>query len=215
MVIFAVDLKNITIMKKIFTTLFIVLGLYGVASAQVKEKGDTEFGVTLGLNTSYVSAYDGESTDATEGLNVGVAGDFYFSNRWSLKVKALYDQKGWGNGFITDDQGNELDGVDFKLNYITIPVLANWHFGMHRNWYLDFGPYVGILTSAKAGGYDVKDSFATTDVGFRVDLGVKFPISDRAKFFIEIGGQGGGTNVFKDGSTVQNETSSLNVGVNF
>jgi len=202
-------------MKKIFTTLFIVLSLYGVSKAQVKEKGDTEFGVTLGLNTSYVSAYDGESTDATAGLNVGVAGDFYFSNRWSIKAKVLYDQKGWGNGFITDDQGNELDGVDFKLNYITVPVMANWHFGMHRNWYLDFGPYVGFLTSAKAGGYDVKDSFATTDVGFRVDLGVKFPISDQAKFFIEIGGQGAFTNVFTDGPTVQNETSSLNIGVNF
>ena len=203
-------------MKKIFTTLFIVLGFYGVASAQVKEKGDTEFGITAGLNTAYVTTGNsGENTDATTGFNAGVSGDFYFSNRWSLKVKVLYDEKGWGNGFITDDQGNELDGVDFKLNYITIPVMANWHFGMHRNWYLDFGPYVGILTSAKAGGFDVKDSFATTDVGFRIDLGVKFPISDRAKFFIEIGGQGGGTNIFKDGSSVQNETSSLNVGVNF
>ena len=203
-------------MKKIFTTLFIVLGLYGIASAQVKEKGDTEFGITVGLNTSYVSDnFSGENTDATAGFNAGVSGDFYFSNRWSLKVKALYEQKGWGNGFITDDQGNALDGVDFKLNYITIPVLANWHFGMHRNWYLDFGPYVGILTSAKAGGFDVKDSFNTTDVGFRVDLGVKFPIADRTKLFIEIGGQGGGTNIFKEGTSVQNETSSLNVGLNF
>ena len=203
-------------MKKIITTLFIVLGFYGIASAQVKEKGDTEFGVEVGLNNSYVTTGNGyQNTNSTTGFNAGVSGDFYFSNRWSIKVKALYDEKGWGNGFITDNSGNEIDGVDFKLNYITIPVMANWHFGMHRNWYLDFGPYVGILTSAKAAGYDLKDSFNTTDVGFRIDLGVKFPISDRAKFFIEIGGQGGGTNIFKDGASVQNETSSLNVGVNF
>jgi len=203
-------------MKKIFTTLFILLGFYGIASAQVKEKGDTEFGIEAGLNTSYVSdGYSGQNTDATSGFNAGVSGDFYFSNRWSLKIKALYEQKGWGNGYITDDNGNEIDGVDFKLNYITIPVLANWHFGVQRNWYLDFGPYVGILTSANAGGFDVKDSFNTTDIGFRIDLGFKFPISNRAKFFVEIGGQGGGTNIFKDGTSVQNETSSLNVGVNF
>ena len=161
-------------MKKIITTLFIVLGFYGIASAQVKEKGDTEFGVEVGLNNSYVTTGNGyQNTNSTTGFNAGVSGDFYFSNRWSIKVKALYDEKGWGNGFI------------------------------------------GILTSAKAAGYDLKDSFNTTDVGFRIDLGVKFPISDRAKFFIEIGGQGGGTNIFKDGASVQNETSSLNVGVNF
>lgn len=205
-------------MKKIFTTLLIVLGFYSITSAQIKEKGDTEFGIEAGLNTSYVSSGDGyQNTDATVGFNAGVSGDFYFSNKWSLKVKVLYDQKGWGNGFVTYNDGTETDGIDFKLNYITIPVLANWHFGRRRNWYLDFGPYVGILTSAKGGGQDFKDSFNTTDVGFRVDLGVKVPISDKAKFFVEIGGQGGGTDIFKesDGSSILNETSSLNIGINF
>lgn len=206
-------------MKKIIITVFIALGFYGAASAQVKEKGDTEYGITVGLNTAYVTdGNSGENTDATTGFNAGVSGDFYFSNRWSLKVKVLYDQKGWGNGFITNDNdGTEIDGVDYKLNYISIPVLANWHFGRQRNWYLDFGPYVGILTSATADGQDFKDAFNSTDVGFRIDLGVKFPVSPTAKFFIEIGGQGGATNIFKDsgGSSIQNETSSLNVGVNF
>jgi len=202
-------------MKKIFTTLFIVLGIYGVASAQVKEKGDTEFGFDVGLNTSYITAGSGyQSTSATTGLNAGVSGDFYFSNRWSLKVRALYDQKGWNNGiFILDNNGSQ----DYKLNYITIPVAANWHFGMHRNWYLDFGPYLGILTSATNGGQDFKDEVNTVDAGLRVDIGVKIPISDKAKFFIELGGQGGITNIEKDsgGATLQNSTSSINVGVNF
>lgn len=204
-------------MKKIFTTLFIALGIYGVASAQVKEKGDTEFGVEFGLNTSYVTDGGGyQQTDALAGFNAGVSGDFYFSNRWSLKVKAIYDQKGSGNGLIlTFDNGDQIGGYNLKTSYITIPVMANWHFGMHRNWYLDFGPYVGILTNASFGGKDVKDGLNTTDVGFRIDVGVKFPISDKAKFFIEVGGQGGATNIFKDGSSIQNETSSLNIGVNF
>ena len=205
-------------MKKIFITLFIALSFYGISKAQVKEKGDTEFGVTLGLNTSYVTDGNyGGSTDAIAGLNVGVAGDFYFSNRWSLKVKVLYDQKGSGNGLvISDNNGNQAGGFNLKANYITIPVMANWHFGMHRNWYLDFGPYIGILTSATYGGEDIKDALNSTDAGFRVDLGVKFPISDRAKFFIEIGGQGGAANVFKESDgNLLNETSSLNVGVNF
>jgi hypothetical protein len=205
-------------MKKNFTTLLIVLGFYGMASAQM-QKGDTEFGLEVGLNTAYVTeSGTSQHTDAIAGLNAGVSGDFYFSDSWSLKIKALYDQKGWGNGFLTDNNGNEINGVDFKLNYITIPVMANWHFGRLRNWYLDFGPYVGILTSANAGGYDVKDSFNSTDVGLRLDIGVKFPISDKAKFFVEYGGAAGVTNIFKDtsdGSNITTATGSLNIGVNF
>jgi hypothetical protein len=205
-------------MRKLFTTLVIVLGFYGLASAQA-QKGNVEFGVNVGLNNSYVQDSNSEQhTDGVAGLNVGVSADDYFSDRWSLKVKVIYDQKGWGNGFVTDDSGNEIDGVNIKLNYITVPVMANWHFGHTRNWYLDFGPYVGFLTSANAAGYDVKSAFSSTDGGVCLGLGVKIPISDRAKFFVEYEGQGGVANVFNnssDGSNFQNVRGSLNIGVNF
>src|ERR1700744_4075931 len=143
-------------MIKIFTTLVIVLGFYGLASAQ--QKNNVEFGFNVGLNSAYVE--DGNSnmhTNEIAAFNLGVSADAYFSDRWSLKVKAIYDQKGWGDGYLTDGSGNEIDHIDYKLNYITVPVMANWHFTRSRNWYLDFGPYVGFLTSANAGGYDVKE----------------------------------------------------------
>jgi hypothetical protein len=36
-----------------------------------------------------------------------------------------------------------------KLDYIEIPVLAKFHFGAARRLFVDLGPYVGILISAK------------------------------------------------------------------
>jgi len=206
-------------MKKILTTLLIVLGIATIASAQTK--GNVEFGVNVGYNGAYViETGSNYNSPAVSGFNVGVSADYYFSNAWSLKVKATYDQKGWGDGYLTDGQGNTINGVNYKLNYITVPVMANWHFGRTRNWYLNFGPYVGFLLSAKedAENTNVKDFFNSTDAGIDLGIGVKIPVSNKAKFFIEVDGQGGVSNIIavsSDGSSVQNARSSINVGFTF
>jgi hypothetical protein len=133
------------------------------------------------------------------------------------KSKSGLRPKGWNNGYFDDGTNSFI--VDYKLNYITIPVLANWHFGRTRNWYLNFGPYIGILTSAKLsdGGGDVKDLFNTTDGGLDIGIGIKIPVSDRAKFFIELNGQGGVGDIVKDntGSALRNSASNINIGFNF
>jgi hypothetical protein len=97
--------------------------------------------------------------------------------------------------------------------------MANWHFGRTRNWYLNFGPYVGFLLNAKetAGSTPLNEVFNTVDAGLDAGIGIKFRISDKAKFFIELNGQGGVTDIIKDngGSALRNSTSALNVGINF
>jgi outer membrane protein W len=201
-------------MKKIFTTLLILSGIYSVAFAQTKNT--TEFGLNIGYNAASV-AYSGssENSDYTSGFNAGVSIEHYFSDRWSIKAKAIYDQKGWGNGFISYDDGTEVDGVNFHLNYLTIPVMANWHFGRTRNWYLHFGPYVGILlnsTESSNSGVDFQDVFTKTDIGLDLGLGVKFPVSKHVNLFIEVDGQGGFNNIFTEGESVQNVRSSINFG---
>ncbi len=55
----------------------------------------------------------------------------------------MYDQKGWDDGTITDVNGTFI--TDYNLNYLTVPVMANWHFGRTKNWYLNFGAYTAIL----------------------------------------------------------------------
>ncbi len=206
-------------MKKLFTTLAIVLGCYSLTFAQ--QKGSVEFGANVGYNNSYVNeTYSNQSSDLIGGLNTGLFVDSYFSSDWSLKVEVNYDQKGWGNGFYTDQNGNTYDGVNFRLNYITIPVLASWHFGYTRNWYVHFGPYIGILTGAKetTDDIDVKPIFNTVDAGLDVGLGVKIPISNRSRIFFEYDGQAGLTDIFKDNggySSVQTLRSSINAGISF
>lgn len=210
-------------MKKFLITIVILLGIYTIGKAQATEVGtikNPEFGLNFGFNQAYVS--QGQSynnSDPVNGINVGISAEYYFSDRWGIKAKAIYDQKGWGNGFLTTSDGTTLDGVNFQLNYITVPVMANWHFARNRNWYLHFGPYVGFLMSAKetTDNIDTKSAFSSTDFGFAAGIGVKIPLSNSVKLFFELEGQGGATNLTNDnsGGTIQSERSSINIGITF
>jgi hypothetical protein len=179
-------------------------------------KGSTEFGAGAGVNFSVVLS--GASSRYRPGLNIGISADHYFSDQWSVKAKLNYDQKGWNYGFI--DYGADSYITNYQLNYLSVPVMANWHFGHTRNWYLNFGPYVGFLLNAHetAGDTNVKDIFNTTDAGLAVGIGIKFPITNKARFFVEFLGQGGVIDIVNHNegySSLNNSTSGFNVGINF
>jgi hypothetical protein len=202
-------------MKKIATVLIVVLGFLSTISAQ--KKGDVEFGVNVGFNRS--SASDSQkASDPGSGINFGGSLDYYFSNTWSIKGKLIYDQKGWDNDFIQDNNGN-VYSTDVNLNYMTIPIMANWHFGKKRNWYLNFGPYLGFLLNAQETrfGTDLTDYLNTSDFGLAFGIGVKIPVSNKLKLFFEFDGQGGLSDIVKNNqySAITNSCSSLNVGLNF
>jgi len=96
--------------------------------------------------------------------------------------------------------------------------MANWHFARKRNWYLNFGPYIGFLMNAEETRFnlDVKDGFNATDFGLAFGVGVKIPVSDKLKISLEYEGQSGMKNIFKESNEdVFNSRWGLNVGVNF
>lgn len=202
-------------MKKIVVATIIALGLTSAVSAQ--KKGNVEFGFNIGYNSSSVSDSN-ESSDSGSGLNLGGSVDYYFSNSWSIKGKLIYDQKGWDNDYIEDNNGVAY-ATNFNVNYLTVPVMANWHFGNTKNWYLEFGPYVGFLLNAKDTRFktDVTDAFKSTDFGLALGIGVKIPLNDQLKLFFEFEGQGGLSDIFEynEYDAVTNSRSSLNVGINF
>ncbi|HWZ35308.1 MAG TPA: porin family protein [Mucilaginibacter sp.] len=203
-------------MKKIFLAAIAMFACVQFANAQ--RTSGTQFSASIGINGSQITDANYNS-DAVAGLNLGVAVDQYFSHDWSINVGLNYQQKGWANGTVYFDNGNQIDGVDFKLHYLTVPVLANLHFGYKRNWYVDFGPYIGFLLSASESSnttFDTKSYFNSVDGGVAANIGVKIPINRQSHFFIEFGGQGGLANVVRDANpSLQNITTSLNVGIGF
>lgn len=199
--------------KKIITvTLLIAFSVIGFA----QKKGDVEFGINLGLNSSNVTS-EYLSSDTGTGVNLGFAADYFFSDSWSLKGKIIYDQKGWDNGLLY--VGVNRYNTNYNLNYLTIPVMANWHFGKKKNWNLNFGPYAGFLLSAEETAYNtnVKEFFNTNDFGLNIGIGVKFPLSNKLKLNIEYEAQSGFSDVFKDNNNkrIIGTRGALNVGLNF
>lgn len=197
-------------MKKMICMLcFVAVTL--TASAQ--SKGKVELGVNTGLNFSSLSTNYGD-TDVSTSFNVGVSADYFFSDSWSLKVKAIYDRKGWDHDYFPD---TNLP-TDIDANYITVPVTAGYHFGRTNNWYVNFGLYAGFLLNAEttADNGDIKNEFEQNDFGLDFGIGVKIPVSSKLKLFFEYEGQAGFTDVLRYSpySNV-NTRSSLNVGFNF
>ncbi|ANI90208.1 hypothetical protein A9P82_13470 [Arachidicoccus ginsenosidimutans] len=195
----------------------IIIFVCGKSFGQIK--GKVEYGVAIGIGGATVSDGNGNTNNSDRTVfNAGISADYYFSDRWSLKGKLLYDQKGWNNGFLSDESDNVYP-EDFHIDYVTVPVMANWHFGRTRNWYLNFGPYIGFLLSAKTSPdkTDVKPLFYNVDGGIAFGIGVKIPLSQQLKFFIELDGQGGMANAVKttDGSSLHNSRGGFNIGINF
>jgi hypothetical protein len=191
-------------MKKFFTTLLILTGIYSASHAQ--KKGQTAFGASIGVNSSYIvsNADYSSSTGALVEPNFAFHAEYYVADHWSIKAEAIYDKKGWGNG-IYDDGTKQVINVNYNMNYLTIPVLATWHIGVEKLWYVNVGPYIGILMNASE-DYDNKDyknHFNSTDAGVNAGLGIQFPLSykhDRMKFFVEYNWQFGTANVLADQS---------------
>ena len=204
-------------MKKQF--LIAALAFLGILTSNAQDSGDIELGIGLGLNLANVSTIDGLSnTSFRTSFNAGVSGEYYFSDRWGVKAKLIYDNKGWSDGFIIDENFNRAT-TDFKLNYITLPIMANWHFSSNRNWYLNFGPYIGFLVNVEDSelGLDLKEEFKSTDFGFAYGIGYKFKIDDHMKLYIEYDGQSGFIDIFEEnsGNSVRNGRSSFNIGALF
>lgn len=202
-------------MKKIICTS--VMAFCFSTGAIAQDKGTVEFGVNIGYNSSTVSNSE-DSADSSSGINAAFAADYYFSKTWSIKAKLIYDQKGWDNGFLEDLDTGIVYKTDYNLTYITVPVMANWHFARKKNWYLNFGPYIGFLMNAEETRFnlDVKDGFNATDFGLAFGVGVKIPVSDKLKISLEYEGQSGMKNIFKESNEdVFNSRWGLNVGVNF
>ncbi|KOS05107.1 hypothetical protein AM493_02935 [Flavobacterium akiainvivens] len=201
-------------MKKTIQVLLVTLLFSAAASAQ--GRGNIEFGLNTGYNASYVDTYD-QYLEYRSGYNFGASLDFYFSQEWSLKVKGIYDKKGWNNDII-DIDGDYYD-TNINLTYITVPVMASWHFGNKYNWYMNFGPYIGFLMDAEDTRFnnDIKHNFEETDFGLAVGFGVKIPVSNYVRLSLEYDMQAGVTDVLVNdySQDLSNYRHSFNVGFNF
>jgi len=174
-------------MKK---TLFIALLASFVANAQVREKGAVEISPFAGFATS---KHYGDFVSDNKSLisaTFGVDADFYFNNRWSIKIGAQYQRLGarinTSIGPYSLPNGRDVYAKE-KITNLAVPLHASYHFGKKRNWYINFGP---TLTYTVAYAMDnenvnVNDLSRRFDGGLGVGVGYKFIINERFSIAID------------------------------
>ena len=195
-------------MKKITFLLFLLVNL-----CIAQSKDNLEFGIITALSISNVSDSYNQRTKSLIEYSGGAFGNYYLSEQWSLKLKAIYERKGYAEGLYENRE------TDVAFNMISVPVTANFYFGKNNNWYINLGPYIGFMIAAKATSFnvDVTRLFNSTDFGIAGGIGYKLPIGENLDVFAEIDNQTGLSDILIDnsGSAVTNNRFSFNLGIIF
>jgi hypothetical protein len=204
-----------TALKPSLLTLGLIFGFFNVYA---QERGAIEIGANPGLSLASVVVPGEINTETRVTFNIGVSGEYYFSDRWGAKLKVILDNKGYPNGSVMDQNFNRVT-TDIYLNYLTLPLMATWHFSKHRRWYLSLGPYLGLLTSAKDSELqaDIKNQINGFDYGYAFCMGYKYELTNTTRLFLECDGQYGLKNIIAGDNnySVWNSRGAYNLGVLF
>lgn len=172
-------------------------------NAQERDNGDIEITPYIGYSSAFLNGDEVGELDSRNTVAFGVIGNYFFNDRWSLR-----------SGLEYAPLGATFGNSELKLDYLNIPINANWHFGSTRKWHLNFGVTPGFLLSADTDGQDVKDGTESFQLGVSYGIGYKIEVSE--SFSVLIDGQGffGVTNILEEAEdfTRLNAGSTLSVG---
>ena len=185
-------------MKKL---IFLFLLISFTSKAQKREVDDVEIIPEVGYSSSM--HYNGtDYSSSLKSVNFGFAGDYYYSDRWSLRSGLLFQSMGGSDSSITN-----------KLNYINIPINGNYHFGKKRQWNVNFGATPSLLLIAKENGVLIDHDVKTSQLGLSAGLGYKLEISQQFDLLFDCQGFYGLTDVSKkSGNELKNSYVNFNLG---
>ncbi len=158
-------------MKKLL--LIAAVAVFGFTSVNAQE---VSFGAKAGLNFASVGGGDEENFPKNTGktaFNVGAVAKIGISEKFAVQPELVYSSQGFkfSTGLADDD-------ANAKLDYINIPVLADFTVG--SGFSLQAGPQVGFVITHKI---DV-DNVGETELD---DVGTDFSIALGAQYELDSG----------------------------
>jgi hypothetical protein len=127
-------------MKIKYLSIALFLGVMSTMTAQDGSTPTSKVGIKGGYSLAAVN-YDGEGeTGQRHAFHVGVYGESFISESFSIQPELMYSQQGYeiktGNGTFTQ-----------KLDYINLPVMLKAY--PSKNVFLEAGPQIGLAISHK------------------------------------------------------------------
>lgn len=159
-------------MKKTLIVL-IAIGIAAFANAQkTKQDEGIKIGIKGGLNVSNLMG-DVKDVAIRTSIHAGIVAEIIVNDKFSIQPELLYS----GQGASDTSAG----GGRYKLDYITLPVLAK--FPIAKNLYLETGPQVGFLISAKYKDNDSNETIPDTKaIDFGLNAGLNYELNNGVFF---------------------------------
>ena len=123
--------------------------------------------------------------EAGPGGAIGLTFKYDISNRLAIKTNLSYEMKG----------NTRSTNPDYRLNYITLPMLLQIKFGRRPLFFINVGPYVGYLLPLE----DNTDYyFKPYDVGISMGIGLEVPVFHQFSLNFEIRNNTGLVNISRN-----------------
>ncbi len=163
-------------MKSFLLSATFIAVLFSSSSAQKDKDKSYGYGVGIKVGTN-INKIAGQSfkNQFTYGYSAGAFADIKLNNEWSIQPEVLFNQ-------VSADTSNQfrdlydlsIDKISrIKLNYLTIPVLVNYH--VSKGIALQFGPQLGILINQNKDLLENgKEAFKSGDFSVLGGLQIKF-----------------------------------------
>nr|WP_314897105.1 porin family protein [uncultured Flavobacterium sp.] len=127
-------------MKTKFLTIALFIGVASTINAQENTTNKSNAGIKGGYTLAAVS-FDGDGeTEQRHSFHIGVYGEEFISESFSIQPELLYSQQGY---VITNSSGTFTQ----KLNYINLPIMLKAY--PSKNFFLEAGPQIGLAVSHK------------------------------------------------------------------
>ena len=158
-------------MKKIIFTVLICFGMIASNAQRIGIKG--------GLNFAKGKYENGTPNETLLGIQLGVVGDYFFTENIYGNSGLLYSVKG---------QKYSIGGTSYKypIHYLEIPVNAGYRVDLGNSlaFFAQAGPYIGIGITAKDKDFGSDNELKRIDFGLNVGTGVEY---DKFQFGINYG----------------------------
>ncbi|MFV8373315.1 porin family protein [Flavobacterium sp. LB2P74] len=127
-------------MKVKYITIALFFGVITSMNAQDNTIPKSNGGIKGGYNLAAVS-FDGDGeTEQRHGFHIGVYGESFISESFSIQPELMYSQQGYK---ITNSSGTFTQ----KLDYINLPLMLKAY--PSQNFFLEAGPQIGLAVSHK------------------------------------------------------------------
>ena len=133
--------------------------------------------------------YPSKYLEAGWGGAIGLSFKYDINNRLALKTNLTYELK-----------GNTREGdADYRLNYITLPILLQLKFGKAPLFFINIGPYLGYLLPVTS---SIKYYYKSIDVGASMGIGLEIPIFQSCGLSFELRNNLGFINISRNATYV-------------